>query len=723
MSEMLVSIGGKLKATKSADGRFATVEGLGVRFATHEEPDLEGDFFDGTTYFGKRQGDGTDATLNHTFPIITKNLDVNKELEGYADSKFTHAVKTEKVDFGLIGKHVLDLANEFEAWVAEMVDQGAFRWSTGATSHTARTTQVGDAHHIDRWDIGEFAYTPTPAEPRLPAIMSFKSIQYEPLDVTRGPESPDNKTVKIISNDNTGDKKMDPEQIKLLVETAVASALKGQGQPDFEQLVTDAVKAALPQDTDDNTEEVVTAAIEAAMKAWEAKQPANNDPGFNVPNVVKMSNLWKYDHMEVGDHALAVSLLNASAGHKNVNGGIVQNASLDMVKSLAIKLANDDQKDVNGRPLHSRTKAAMAKSFAIGFSDKELHAAKADELNYSTQSGFGDEWIGVAYANELWPRIVQDTPVLNRIPTMEVPQGAESVVIPLDGAPPTFYKVAQATAQDSNPGPVTRTVTTSKQATARQTLSVETVGAATDWTGHMNEDAVVNFAAELRRNIQQEAAEVMEAIAIDGDTAAGATTNINDIGGTPAGNESFLVANGFRKLALVTNTANSRDGGVLAIEDFLETIKLMGLAGRNAINKDRVSFISDLWTHWKTLELAEVKTRDVFVAPTVENGMLTNLYGYDYIASANMHRANQDATFGLKANAAGKVDLDTAANNTTGALLAVRWDQWRWGFKRRITFEVERVPRADSFEITALMRVGMINRDTEASAISYNLTV
>jgi len=77
----------------------------------------------------------------------------------------------------------------------------------------------------------------------------------------------------------------------------------------------------------------------------------------------------------------------------------------------------------------------------------------------------------------------------------------------------------------------------------------------------------------------------------------------------------------------------------------------------------------------------------------------------------------------LKANAAGKVDLDTAANNTKGALLAVRWDQWRLGWKRRMTIETTRVPSADSTEIVALMRVGLAQRDTEASAISYNLGI
>jgi hypothetical protein len=159
------------------------------------------------------------------------------------------------------------------------------------------------------------------------------------------------------------------------------------------------------------------------------------------------------------------------------------------------------------------------------------------------------------------------------------------------------------------------------------------------------------------------------------------------------------------------------------VEDYLETIKLMGLAGRNAINKKLVSFIIDLHTAWKSLELTEVKTKDVFSAPTIENGTLVNIWGYDVNASAFMHYANQDATYGLKAQTNGLVDLDTASDNTTGSILAVRWDQWQFGIKRRMTIETQRIPQADATQIVALMRWGLTQRDTEASAISYGVTL
>ncbi|MCK5643814.1 MAG: hypothetical protein KAJ19_23645, partial [Gammaproteobacteria bacterium] len=154
------------------------------------------------------------------------------------------------------------------------------------------------------------------------------------------------------------------------------------------------------------------------------------------------------------------------------------------------------------------------------------------------------------------------------------------------------------------------------------------------------------------------------------------------------------------------------------ISDFLETVKLMGTGGINALDRSKVSFIMDVNTHWKSLELSEVLTRDVFAQPTLEGGKLTGIFGFDNFVSGQMHFHSAKRM----AMTDGKVSA-TDSSNTTGALLAVRWDQWLLGYRRRMTMEVTRYPRSDSNEITLLMRLGMAQRDTEASAISYNLTV
>ena len=61
--------------------------------------------------------------------------------------------------------------------------------------------------------------------------------------------------------------------------------------------------------------------------------------------------------------------------------------------------------------------------------------------------------------------------------TVEVPQGTERITIPLEGADPTWYKVAQATGTDSTTLRPNATVTTSKLATASKSLTVAKLGA------------------------------------------------------------------------------------------------------------------------------------------------------------------------------------------------------------------------------------------------------
>lgn len=492
-------------------------------------------------------------------------------------------------------------------------------------------------------------------------------------------------------------------------ELEVEIQAEAEYQAELKQTADDAVKKAKEAWDEDQKKKDEKAAEDAKKGRRLPDGEGGEDIGDKDVYAAKFANTWMYDELDIGEHALMTRLL-IETGKQGRSEGPTE----DNLKALAIKIMEDKE---NPRD-HIRTKMAMKKA------GMPLGAAKvANALNQSTLAGFGDEWVVVANSSDLWEKIRLGVSVVKNIPSVVVPQGAESILIPLQAASPTFYKVAQASAQDSNPGPITRTVTTSKLATANATLTVDKMGAAVYYTGELVEDSIIPWASELRSDIVVEGTEILEHLVIDGDTETGATTNINDIGGTPGSTDVFLLFNGFRKLALVTNTANSRDGGAMAIEDFLETVKLMGIAGKNAVMKDKVAFIIDLNTHWKALELAKIQTKDVFSAPTIEGANLTGLFGYKVIASANMHRTNQDATYGLQANSAGKVDLDTASNNTKGAILAVRWDQWRMGFKRLMTIETTRVPSADSTELVALMRVGLLNRDNEASAISYNIGV
>lgn len=612
------------------------------------------------------------------------------------------AVKVWRDTQGLWHRVILDKAKALAKRVWDAAQQGTARASTGVAGFMGRTKPDGEITH---WLIGELSIWDAAgnrqpanqyavARPAVKALFQSAGFQLEQDEATgaeQGPSS-DSGAVPdhIVTQGESVSMTISDIDIRAQVEQLVNDRLNA------EKAAREAAEQAAKED-----QARIAAAVAAERAKWDADVAAQRRlPDFGAPTVAKYGNIWKYDNLSAGDLATMIGILRSAK----------REVSENILKALAIRATQDEN-------VHqmARTRAAME---MMGM------PVKSNELNQSTLASYGDEWVSVTYSTELWDKIRSLANIVSKIPTVEVPQGSESIQIPLQSTSPTFYKVAQASAQDSSTlGKATYTVTSSKMGTTNQTLTVGKLGARTLYTGELEEDSLLPWMTELRMDLEKEGAEILESLVIDGDTDTTATTNINDIAGTPAGTEYYLVLNGFRKLALVTNTANSRSAGTLALEDFLETLKLMGIAGKNAMDKTKVSFIIDPWTHWKALELAELKTRDVFSAPTIEQGQLMGIYGHEVIPTYNMHRFNGDATYGLKANSAGKVDVDTAANNLYGSILAVRWDQWRLGWKRRMTFETSRIPQADATDIVMLMRVGLTYRDTDAAAISYGVTV
>ena len=617
--------------------------------------DLEGDTFTKSTNFMLDLVPAKPVCYDHTM-----------------NAQVSHVIGTVKSvtadETGLwVEAELLRSADYVEA-VLKLIERGAIGWSSGSVPHLVRR----EAKSITQWPVVEWSLTPTPAEPRTLGVERIKSVAGDEQNETTEAAVPqvEQSTAPAVVTDTT-------------IEQPIVSDI-----PTEEKTIMSDELTAL-------------SAQIAELKALMAAQPATNPAGFQTaaPAVIT-SEIRKYDDVETGDLALLIETTKSAKAVGRSNG-----PTSAAYKALAMRLES-------GETAKSEPLSIAAKSF-------KARGLKANELNQSTLASYGDEWVGVAYSGVLWEAIRQETKIVSMLPTIEVPQGAESVVIPLESTDPIWYKVAQASATTSNPGGiVTNTVTSSRLGSAASTMTLAKLGARVIWTGEMEEDSIVPYVSELRRQLVTSGAEYLEAAVIDGDTDASATTNINYIVGTPGGTEYFMTVNGFRKLALVTNTANSRDGGVLASTDFLETLKLMGVGGVNA-DKNKTGFIIGSAVHFKALELADVKSKDIFSAATIENGFLSAVYGYPIYVSHHMHKA---ATTRL-ALASGKVDGATPTNGTTGSILAVRWDQWRFGYKRRMTIESTRIPAADSTEIVALMRFGLVNRDTEASAISYNVTV
>lgn len=615
---------------------------------------------------------------------------------------------------------VLDKASEYAKQIWEGAKQGLARASSGSINHLVRKAKDGE---ILNWGIAELAVFDTlegkePSNNFAVALPVMKS-RYDLAGITM-PDLPDNdgspddaKGAKQRAKSGNADDpdtntqgviNMDEKELQQLVASTAAEAVKSAMET-RDKAESDAKAAAEAQ------QKVIDEALKKQKDELEAEFAKKNRPamGDGFPHITEFGEITKFDNLGPDDIGYMIGVLGSAK-----RSGLSQHGATEAaLKALAIRTIDSKDDDKYG--------ALKASLKHIGI---PLDAAKANDINYSTYSGYGDQWVPTMYSTRLWDKIRLGTPVVGNVPTVVVPQGFESITIPVMGASATFYKVAQATAMAANPGDLTKTFTVSKPTTpTNQTLSVSKLGAATTYTGELEEDSMIPWASTMRADTEEEGKEIMESLVIDGDTETTQYLNINDVGATPSSTDYFLIMDGFRKLALVTNTANARSAGALTVEDFLETLKLLGLGGKNAVQRDKVAFIIDLWTSYKVLELSEIKTKDSFSAPTLENGELTSIWGHKVIASANMHRTNTDTTYGLKAQSNGYIDRTTAADNVCGAILGVRWDQWQLGIKRNWLFETQRFPRADATEITASTRVGMVYRDTEASAISYGVIV
>jgi hypothetical protein len=477
---------------------------------------------------------------------------------------------------------------------------------------------------------------------------------------------------------------MDEKEVQPIVAAAVKAALE-----------TDRAEAKVAAEAEAKRKTEFDAAVAAeAKKLTDAEAAKSRRLPGGFPTVLKFGD-HAYDHLDAGDMAVMAGVL----------GSAKKQISETAVKSLAAKL----EEDKSG--IGEMGRQAMK---ALGL--------KANELDYSTAPYYGDEWVGIAYSQALWESIRMGTFVANKIPTVEVPQGMESIYLPLEGTDPVFFKVAEATTYDSTLKIPAATITNSPlgTGTTRPLLSLAKLGARVIYSGELEESSLIPWVAQLRKQLVTAGSEYLESAIIDGDTETDASTNINDIDGTPTATDWFLVWDGFRKSPLVTTTGNSRSAaGSLDITDYLETVKLMGAGGINAFDRSKVGFIVDISTHYKTSTLPEVLTRDVFVSPTLEGGILKSVFGYSLDASAQMCK---NGGAGGLSESSGKCD-ETATDNAYGSILAVRWDQWRFGFRRRMTLESTRIANADATEIVALMRCGLIQRDTEASAITYYVGV
>jgi len=695
-----------IRAIKTQSGEWI-LEVLGVPFGSSVDRDAHGEWFDNRTRFYEDKIPLPPVVYYHGYTPDGKPQDAPEFIGKTVDRSVDNV--------GVWYRVVLDKASKYAQRVWDAAQRGLARASSGTMEHLRR---VGRDGHITHWLVSELSVFDIgdgrqPANRYAVAVPAVKSLYneaglYLPEEVTQMSEEQKKEEPIVLTKEALVDAIREahaagieeatvppPEPVKAdQLREIISSSLKSENQP---ITVSRAELQAYLNQVEAQTMEKVE---EKLRTEWSF---SHRLPLGGAPAVLKMTDLRKYDNLSPEDMATLVGVLNAP--HSGASARAY--ASPAALKALAIKLEED--KSELGHNMRPVMKAAGIKN-----------ATKADEIMYSTNTNNGDEWVGQAYSTVLWQTIRQSTFIVSLIQQQTVPQGSETMTFPLEGSDPTWYRVGQTT--DANYNATTKvpnaTIGATPAGTDSRNLTLGKLGARAIFTGELEEDSLIPVANQLRIQLATSGAENLEHAIIDGDTRL-STININST--TTPSNQVFTLFDGFRRVALAGSTATSRSNGAWAIRagDFLETLKLLGSAGIAAADPSKVVFIVPLSLHWRIMNLADVLTADKVANPTIENGMLSRIFGVPVYTSSQMLRMSSSRL----AQADGTVH-DTAGENTTTQLLCVRPDQWVLGSKRMMRVETVRRPESDTTDIIATTRVGLVHRNALTSAsMTYNISI
>jgi len=346
------------------EGGIIRVGAYAVRFAGPNEKDLTGDYFTKSTDFGPRAGDGAPSMFNHGLPL----QDGVKALADISRMTFS-PVKATRDDVGIFVEATLNTANAYEKAIAGLCAQGKLKWSSGCVPNLLCKSVDGE---ITRWHIAEVSYTPKPAEPRLPAIATLKSLPGELppeitaafVDTTKSVAPPNKPTPASTTHTMTAEEQVAAEQkardaIKSATDARIAeineimalgqhfkciteagdAVSSGKSLNDFRTFVVEQIKKAKPIEVKPeigmSKKDLQRWSFVKAVREWaigggahaltgvekEAsdatiKSIGRKPTGFFVPHDVAAMNMA--DTHDLG--ALAVkALIEQSAAIKNVN--------------------------------------------------------------------------------------------------------------------------------------------------------------------------------------------------------------------------------------------------------------------------------------------------------------------------------------------------------------------------------------------------------------------
>lgn len=403
----------------------------------------------------------------------------------------------------------------------------------------------------------------------------------------------------------------------------------------------------------------------------------------------------------VSDIEFLYDLMNAQRGQSRRGGGVHPGPSAELEGTFK---AVSDAAYLTADEVRAVDRQAIDNLFPrINKNNRAQYEAAMRAMD-TAESGYGSQLVGAQYVADLWEAARDDMRVANLIGSFEMT--APTAYLPVEVDFPTMYYVAEsATSNDT-------AFTTSKTASNRVSVSAKKFVIHQMWSAEMEEDSIIPFVPFLRAQAQKSIAFHLDSLAINGDETT--TNGINGSDSVLATGHYTGAFDGIRHAALVDNTGNKSSAANAPVDlsmfrgaytRMLDATYKHDWGHPN--NPDDVVHIVDPYTADAMLALDEFATRDkAGNDASLFSGQVARVYNHPVISSIAMG----------KSEATGYVD-ETPGDNLYGQILTFNRNGCKWGWRRRVQMETERIITTDQTRIVYSLRVGF-GRFTPTGAAS-----
>ena len=337
-----------------------------------------------------------------------------------------------------------------------------------------------------------------------------------------------------------------------------------------------------------------------------------------------------------------------------------------------------------------------------------LTALKSDELSYSTQSGYGDEWVPELWSAQIWQKARVDNVVMPLFRGVDIPSNPYD--LPVEGLDPTVTYVNESKDETQLSLGTGNPIPDSKIGSGKVVLNAKKLALRVGFSSEFVEDSIIPVLSLYREQAVRAIADAMDNVLLNGDTVTTATGNINSDHVAPTAGSVFLAFDGLRKTALTT-AGNAIDMGNIAPTLAKLREARFAMAYKYSARPNEMAWLVDGGTYAKLLSLPEFVTMDKAGAlATAQTGQIGFLDGIPVLCSGMMPLTEADGKVGVGAN-------------NRGTALCVYRGGWFVGYRRKIAVSMDYLHYYDSYQLTATVRLGFGRFDDDVASSLYNIAV